>query len=86
MRTILAIVMAIAVIFVGAYALSYQAQGVQDVAVDNGTQATADAYNLTTDVTEGLVQVYSPALVFMGIAVIVLVALAYLVVAGRSGR
>jgi hypothetical protein len=86
MRAILAVVLTIVILFAGVYALSFQSQSVEDAAVANGTNETAEAYNLTNDVYEGLTEVGSGAVVWMGAGVVVLLGLGFLVVGGRSGR
>lgn len=86
MRTIGAVVLAIMIIFVGIIAVSTVAQDTEDAAVTNGTNASGDAWNATTDVTQGLMQGYVPLLVYGGIGTIIIVGLGYLVVAGSTGR
>jgi hypothetical protein len=86
LRAIVAVVLAIVILFAGVYALSYQSQSVQDAAVTNGTNETAEAYNLTNDVYKGIAEVGSGAVVWMGVGTIVLLGLGFVVVAGRSGR
>lgn len=78
MRAILAILLAIVILFGGFVALSYQSQAVGST-VDNGTNATQEAYNFSNQVYEGLGQVFSPAVVWMGIGAIVLLGLGFLV-------
>jgi len=86
MRTVLGVLGSITLLVVGVFALSEQAQQVQDVAVKNGTNATQSAYNTTTTVFEGVTQAAGPGIVWMGVTAIVLVALGFLVYAGASGR
>lgn len=86
MRSTVAILGGISVLFVGFYGLSESAQQTKDVAVTNGTNATSSAYNATTGVFGGIGEAASGGIVWMGIAAIILVALGYLVVAGNSGR
>jgi hypothetical protein len=74
------------VLFVGFTALAEQAGQTEDAAVTNGTNASASAFNSTTEVFGGLGQAAGPGIVWMGIAAIILVALGFLVVAGSSGR
>jgi len=86
MRTSVAVLLSIVILFGGITAVSNSAQESQDVAVTNGTNNTAAAYNMTEDVYTGVGQAMGPGVVWMGIAAIILVALGYLVVAGQSGR
>lgn len=79
MRAILAILLAIVILFGGFIALGYQSQAVEDPAVQNGTYASQDAYNFSNQVYDGLGQVFSPAVVWMGIGAIVLLGLGFLV-------
>jgi hypothetical protein len=86
MRTSVAALGGIVILFVGFFGLSQQASQVKDVAVTNGTNATAGSYNLATEVFGGLGITMSSAVVWMGIAALILVVMGYLVVAGNSGR
>jgi hypothetical protein len=86
MRSIIGILGGIVTLFVGYLGLSEAAQQSQDAAVTNGTNASASAYNATNAVVDGIGQAASPAVVWMGIGAIILVALAVLVTAGSSGR
>jgi len=84
MRTILAIGLAVAIVFVGITAVSEQAQQVSPT-VTGGT-AAGDAYNLTEETFEGVGIALSPGLVLGGVAAVVLVALGVLVGAAGGGR
>jgi hypothetical protein len=86
MRATVGILGGISVLFVGFYGLQEQASQTQDAAVTNGTNASASAYNTTTEVFGGLGQAAGPGVVWMGIAAVILIALGFLVVAGNSGR
>lgn len=86
MRTVLAIVLAIVMLFVGFHAISMSADQTEDPAVTNGTNASSDAWNLTTKFTEGMGSVLTPALAYGGAGAIVLLALGYAVAAGGRGR
>lgn len=78
LRAFLAVILAIVIVFIGLTAISYQAQSVEDAAVTNGTNETAEAYNLTTDVYEGVGDALPGILVYGGIGVLVLLALGFL--------
>lgn len=86
MRAILGVVLAIAMLFVLVTAMGTIGGQTEDTAVTNGTAESADAWNFTTDISTGLGQVFSPAIVWMGIGAIVIVAGGLLLSAGRSGR
>lgn len=86
MRTVVAVLGGIVMLFVGWFGLSEAAQQTQDTAVTNGTNATGAAYNATTGIFEGLGATAGPAIVWMGIGAAIIVALGFLVIAGNSGR
>jgi len=86
MRSTVSILGGITVLFVGFYGLSEAASQSREHAVINGTNASASAYNSTTEVFGGIGQAASGGIVWMGIAAIILVALGFLVAAGNSGR
>lgn len=86
MRVVLGVVLAVSILFLGFTALGYQADAVANQAVDNGTNETAEAFNLTTDVYEGMGEVFGPAVVWFGIGVIVLLSLGLLYVHAVPGR
>lgn len=86
MRSSVGVLGGITVLFVGVYGLSEAASQTRDPAVTNGTNSTASAWNSTTAVLDGVGQAFSPALVWMGVAAIVLIALGFLIAAGNSGR
>jgi len=86
LRAILAIVLAVLVIGMGLVALGYQANAVEDAAVTNGTNESAEAYNLTTDVLEGMGETFGPGVVWFGVGVIVLLSLGFLYYHAVPGR
>jgi len=86
MRSSVAILLSIVVLFVGVTAISDAALNAEDTAVQNGTNQSASAYNMTTEVFGGLTEAAAPGLVWFGIGAIILVALGFLVYAGSSGR
>lgn len=86
MRATVGIFGGIVTLLVGFYGLSEASSQTKDAAVTNGTNASSSAYNTTNAVVDGIGQAASPAVVWMGIAAIILVALAVLVTAGSSGR
>lgn len=85
MRTTLAVLLAISILFVGVTAMSEAGQQSEDTAL-NSSNSSADAWNMSTDVYGGLGDAGSSALVYGGIGAIVLVSLGILVNAGGSGR
>lgn len=86
MRVIEAVGMAVTMLVIGFFALSEAAQQTKDAAVTNGTNSTSTAWNASTEIFGGLGEAAGPAVVFMGVAAIIAVALGFLVIAGRSGR
>ena len=86
MRSSIGILGGISILFVGFYGLSEQAQQTEDVAVANGTNSTASAFNSTTEVFGGIGQAFGPGVVWMGIAAVILIVLGFLLAAGNSGR
>lgn len=86
MRASVGILGGISMLFVGFYGLSEMASQTEDPAVTNGTNATGSAFNTTSEVLGGIGQAASPAIVWMGVAAFILVALGFLVAAGNSGR
>lgn len=83
MRTTVAILGGITVLFVGFISMSEASQSAGNQSL-NGSEA--DALNTTDQVFNGLGQAFGPGIVWMGIAAVILIFLGYLVVAGRSGR
>lgn len=86
MRASVAVFLAVSILFVGVFAISESAQQAHDPAVVNGTDATASAYNTSEAVFEGVAQVSSDAVVWVGIAAVIVIALGLLYVASQSGR
>lgn len=82
MRTTVAALLAISVLFVGVTAISEQAQQVEGTL---NTTAANQSYNLSVGVFSGIGQA-SIGIVWFGIAAIVLMSLGALVVAGGGGR
>lgn len=82
MRTTVAVLLAITILFVGFTAVSESAQQTEQIALNN---SGGDAWNLSTDVYGGIGEAGSSALVYGGIGAIVLVSLGVLVAAGNSG-
>jgi len=86
MRSLMAVLGGIVFLVIGVFGISTIASNTKDAAVNNGTNSTSNAWNATTGVFEGITQTAGPALVWAGIAAVVLVALGFLVYAGQSGR
>lgn len=84
MRTTIAALGGITVFFIGFFAISESAQQSQDAAL-NGSDAAGSAYNMSVEVFSGFGHA-GTGIVWFGVAAVVVVALALLVVAGRSGR
>lgn len=84
MRVTVAVGLGVLMMFIGVSALSQSAQQAEPTAMNSS--GGGDAYNLSTEVFDGIGQAAGPGVVFMGVAAIVLVALGVLVAAGRSGR
>lgn len=83
MRLVVAVLGTISILFVGFSAISESAQQAPDA---SNRSATANAsYELATGVHEGIGQAGGDVLAWGGVAAIVVVALALLVVAGASG-
>lgn len=82
-RTSVAGLMAISVLFVGVFAISESAQQSEDTAM-NASNSSADAWNLSVDIFGGIGQA-GVGIVWFGIAAVILVALGFLIVAGQSG-
>lgn len=82
MRTIVAVVMSTTFLFIGGYAISYQAQETQPTL--NSTRAN-ETFNVSLDVFEGVTSAGGMGIVWFGVAAVLLVALGFLVVAAQSG-
>lgn len=85
MRATVGILLAIVVLFGGFVAISYAGQSAEETAL-NGTNASADAFNFTTELYNVTGQVVGPGLVWLGIGAVILIAAAYLVYAAQAGR
>jgi len=85
MRATVAILTGISVLFVGVFALNDAAKDAYDPAVVNGTNETAAAYNTSQQVFNQMGQTGADAVVWMGVAAIILLSLGLLVGASRSG-
>jgi len=83
MRATVAILMVIVILFVGITALNTASNTTEEVAM-NGSQATSDAHNLTDKTFGQLGETAAPAVVYGGIAVLVLLSGVILVRAGYS--
>lgn len=79
MRTSVAVLLAISVLFVGVTALSESAQQTKPTLNSSSSNAS---YNLSVDVFTGVSEAGGQALVYGGIAAIIIVSLGILVVAG----
>jgi hypothetical protein len=66
MKTVGAVFVAVAILFIGIAALSQAGAQVEQPAVDNGTNATEDAYDLTRGITENVSQPLVVLVPFMG--------------------
>ena len=84
MRTSVAAVMSISVLFVGVFAISESAQQSKQTAL-GGSQASSNAYNTGVSVFDGVVQGGGTGIVWFGVAAVVIVALGALVFAGSGG-
>jgi len=76
----------VVILFVGWFGLSQAAQQSYDRAVINGTNASANAWNMSTGVFEGIGAAASPAMVYGGVAAFILIALGVLVAVSGGGR
>jgi len=85
MRTSIAVVLAIVMLFTGVTMLSIQSESVQPT-VDNSTNQTQDVFNMTNNIYEGVREALTPAVVWMGVIAFVLVASGFLVAVGMRGR
>lgn len=82
MRTVVAVVMLVSVLFVGVVAMSESAQQVEP---EINTTAGNQSYDVAHEVFSGTVQSGGVGVVWFGIAAVVLVALGWLVGASRGG-
>lgn len=86
MRTLLAVGIAVVMLFAGYQALGMQAAQVEDAATTNGTNQSEAAWNMSNQIFEGSGEALAPALVWMGVAAVVLVSLGILAGAYQGGR
>lgn len=82
-RTSIAGLLSIVLLFTGVIAISESAQQSQDN-VTNGT-AGSDAYNMSVGVFDGVSKGGGEAIVWFGVAAVVIVSLGLLVYAGSGG-
>jgi hypothetical protein len=86
MRVTVALLGSITLFFVGGFAIAEAASQSYDPAVVNGTNATAAAWNTTEGVMSGVLTAGSGAVVWAGVAAVVMVALLWLVLSFGGGR
>lgn len=84
-RSTLGILGAITMLFIGLIAISTAAQQSESVAM-NSTNGGAEAWNATTGVVEGVGQAAGPAVVYGGVAAVILIALGLLYVSTAGAR
>jgi hypothetical protein len=84
-RSSVAILGGIMMLVVGIIGLSNAAESAESNALNSGNNS-AEAYNATEGVFNGLGQAMGPGVAMMGIAAFVLIALAYLYASMQSGR
>lgn len=85
MRTVIAVGVAVCMVFIGFHALGTQAQLSEDAAVENGTNDSEAVWNMTTELYGGGGTALAPALVWMGVAAVVLVSLGVLLTVAPGG-
>lgn len=86
MRSSGAVLIIIAILALGFVGLSWQGQAVQDTAVDNGTNTSAAAYNMTEGITEIVGPTTVMILVYGGLALMAFMAVGLILVyASRGG-
>jgi hypothetical protein len=85
MRSTTAILGGISMLFIGFFGLSFAAQGVETTALSGSNESQA-AYNASVGIIDGIGQAAAPAVVWMGVAAIVLISGGYLVVVSQNGR
>jgi len=83
MRTTVGILGGISILLVGSFAL---AEGAANANSATSTAAGNNAATVSQEVFGGVLTAFGPAVVWMGVAAIVLISLGYLVAAGSSGR
>jgi len=84
MRASVAILMVIVILFLGITALNTASEDSYDNAVVNGTDNTGEAHNLTDRTFGQMGETFAPAVVWGGIAALILLAGAVLVGANRG--
>lgn len=84
MRASVAILLSIVLAFIMITALGVSAQDVESTAMSDSNES-ADAYNMTEQLHDGVGTALGPGLVFGGIAAFIVIALGFLVKAG-GGR
>lgn len=82
MRTIVAVMMSTTFLFIGGYAISFQAQETRP-ALDS--QRANESFNVTLEVFEGVTSAGGTGIVWFGAAAIIMVALGFLVYAASTG-
>jgi len=85
MRTSVAALGSITILFVGVFAISESAQQSKETAL-NASNSSADAYNMSSEVFNGVLQGGGNGIVYFGVAAVVLVALGVLVASGGRAR
>jgi len=84
-RTSVAGLLAIPLLFIGVTAISESAQQTEQTAV-NASAESHDAYNMSTTVFNDVAQGGGEAIVWFGIAAVIIVAVGFLVAGGTGGR
>lgn len=86
MRTIVAVILAFSILILGFQAVGIQMDSADThIAETNTTNATDDAYNISSGVYEAVGEAGSQAVPWVGVAAIVLVSLGFLAFAWRGG-
>lgn len=85
MRSSVALLGGIVTLFVGWQALGTAADNSQSAAVQNGTNSSAAAWNMSESIYSGLGEAAGPSIVWMGVGSLILIACGTLVVAARGG-
>lgn len=86
MRAIGAFLVIIAILALLIGGLQYQSDAVQDRAIDNGTNTSADTYNFTNDLMDVTGDTLTMTLVWGGFAAFAFVAVGLLIAYGGRGR
>jgi hypothetical protein len=85
MRSSIALLGGTVILFIGIIGIGRSADLAYDPAVTNGTNSSAAAYNMSQGVFEGIGTAAAPAVVWAGVAALVLLALGLLVSVSRGG-